>query len=145
MSENDKDEFKNAIREIGYYSMNLDNPYDRVRVVEWIRKLVAIDDSCSENVKKKNEYIQYLRIQVTRAYLQPPFTKPPPNGDLPALPELLGNLVCAKVPGLPKPGPISPCIIHKSPDGRAYISIKHVPGDGVLCYMAVTPTPTETD
>lgn len=30
MSENDKDEFKNAIREIGYYSMNLDNPYGNI-------------------------------------------------------------------------------------------------------------------
>ncbi|EEB13016.1 hypothetical protein Phum_PHUM219200 [Pediculus humanus corporis] len=137
MSENDKDEFKNAIRQIGFSSMNLDNPYDRVRISEWVRKLVAIDDDSCENIKKKNEYIQYLKIQVANSCLQLPFTKPPPSANLPSLPELLGTLVCEKIPGLPKPGPIAPAIIHKSPDGRAYISIKHVPGDGVLCYMAV--------
>ena len=30
MSENDKDEFKNAIRQIGFSSMNLDNPYGNI-------------------------------------------------------------------------------------------------------------------
>lgn len=51
----------------------------------------------------------------------------------------------SKIPDLPKAGPISPSVIHKSPDGRAYISIKKVPGNGVLCYMAVTPDPNELD
>lgn len=60
---------------------------------EWLRKLVAIDDDCSENVKKKNEYIQYLRIQVTQACLLPPFTKPPPHNDLPSLPQVLVSKV----------------------------------------------------
>lgn len=36
-------------------------------------------------------------------------------------------------------GPINPVLHHKSPDGRAYISAKQIPGGGVLCYMAVSP------
>ena len=50
-----------------------------------------------------------------------------------------------KIPDLPRAGQISPTVIHKSPDGRAYVSIKKVPGNGVLCYMAVAPDPNEID
>ena len=64
---------------------------DRVRISEWVRKLVAIDDDSCENIKKKNEYIQYLKIQVANSCLQLPFTKPPPSANLPSLPELLVN------------------------------------------------------
>lgn len=28
---------------------------------------------------------------------------------------------------------------HRSPDGRAFVSAKQIPGGGVLCYMAVSP------
>lgn len=42
-------------------------------------------------------------------------------------------------PTLPRAGPISPFFLHKSKDGRAYISAKQIPGGGVFCYMAVSP------
>lgn len=48
-----------------------------------------MDEDNYESMKKRNEYIQYLRIQVTHGILQAPFTKPPPDSDLPPLPEML--------------------------------------------------------
>lgn len=47
----------------------------------------------------------------------------------------------AKVPSLPPMGPINVYMKHWSPDGRAYVAIKPIPGKGVLTYLSVTPQP----
>lgn len=95
--------------------------------------------------KIRNEYAQLLRIQVRNNFLHSPFINPPPqqsNGkpnQLTPMAECLGQLIAKEIEILPKCGPIAPVIHHKSPDGRAYISIKQIPDGGVLCYMAVSP------
>lgn len=50
-----------------------------------------------------------------------------------------GSYILKNCPHLPPVGPIAPIICHRTLDGRAYLSIKHVPGHGVLCYMAASP------
>lgn len=52
---------------------------------------------------------------------------------------ILMNSIEFQIPYLPKIGPINPILHHKSPDGRAYVSAKQIPGGGVFCYMAVSP------
>lgn len=65
---------------------------DRVRVSEWVRKLISISDDNLDDIKKKNEYMQLLRIQTMHSLLRPPFSKPPPDGNLPPLAELLVSI-----------------------------------------------------
>lgn len=87
----------------------------------------------------KNEYAQLLRIQVRNNFLHGPFVDPPPEHKMCCLAECLGNIMAKQIPNLPRVGPVSPILHHKSPDGRAYISVKQIPGGGVFCYMAVSP------
>lgn len=54
---------------------------------------------------------------------------------------LQGKLIASKIPSLPPMGPINVYMKHWSPDGRAYVAIKPIPGKGVLTYLSVTPTP----
>lgn len=130
-----------------------------MRCVEWCRKLANLQEEDLEAAKIKNEYAQFLRIQVCHKFLHGPFVNPPPvSGKLCSLSECLGNLMANQVntsphiifknnlflnkfqiPYLPRVGPLAPILHHKSPDGRAYVSAKQVPGGGVFCYMAVSP------
>ncbi|KAL1130764.1 hypothetical protein AAG570_012005, partial [Ranatra chinensis] len=112
---------------------------DRVRCCEWVRKLSSIRDDSVENCKLKNDYIQYLRIIVKTGFLHGIFLKPPPKGDLRPLPEALGRHMAKSIPELQEFGPLAPYASQTSPDGRAYVSIKRLPGYGVFCYLAVTP------
>lgn len=139
MGSKDAEEFRDALLDISSNIIKLDSPFDRVRCIEWSRKLAALPDDNLETSKIKNEYAQFLRIQVRNRCLHGPFERPPPNSVLCPLAECLGNIICKEVPFLPKMGPISPILHHKSPDGRAYVSAKQIPGGGVLCYMAVSP------
>ncbi|XP_050298520.1 uncharacterized protein LOC126737582 [Anthonomus grandis grandis] len=139
MGSKDAEEFRDALRDISAHMVKLDCPFDRVRCAEWCRKLASLPDDNLESSKIKNEYAQFLRIQVRNKCLHGPYEHPPPENALCPLSECLGNLICKEVPFLPKMGPISPVLHHKSPDGRAYVSVKQVPGGGVLCYMAVSP------
>lgn len=111
---------------------------DRIRCVEWVRKLIGLPNDNFNAIKIRNEYAQFLRIQVCNGFLHPPFLCEPPLDALVSLPERLGNLMAKHIPHLPRAGPIAPVVQHKSPDGRAYISTKQIPG-GVLCYLAVSP------
>lgn len=136
----DNKEFKLALRDIAAHAPKLNNAYDRVRCSEWVRKLASLPDEDLESAKIRNEYIQFLRIQVRNRFLHGPFTTPPP--DTPALcpfSEYVGNMMATQIPYLPRTGPIQPMIHHKSPDGRAFVSVRQIPGGGVLCYMAVSP------
>ncbi|KAL1498012.1 hypothetical protein ABEB36_008875 [Hypothenemus hampei] len=139
MVSKDAEEFRNALLDISSNIINLDSPFDRVRCVEWARKIASLPDDNLETFKIKNEYAQFLRIQVRNRCLHGPFEHPPQNAPLSPLAECLGNIICTEIPFLPKMGPISPVLHHKSPDGRAYVSAKQIPGGGVLCYMAVSP------
>lgn len=108
--------------------------------MEWCRKLSSLSDEDLESAKIKNEYAQLLRIQVRHKFLHGPFLEPPLEmGRLCSLNECLGNLMAKQIPYLPRIGPINPTLHHKSPDGRAYVSAKQIPGGGVFCYMAVSP------
>ncbi|KAJ8910718.1 hypothetical protein NQ315_002083 [Exocentrus adspersus] len=139
MGTRDSVEFKNALRDIAQFTHQLNSPFDRVRCVEWTRKLASLSDDDLETSRIKNEYIQLLRIQVRNNFLHGPFVDPPTDvGKLCTLSECLGNIMAKQIPYLPRVGPVSPILYHKSPDGRAYISAKQVPG-GVFCYMAVSP------
>ncbi|XP_066262292.1 uncharacterized protein [Euwallacea similis] len=144
MSSKEAEEFRNALLDISSHMVKLDCPFDRVRCAEWARKLASIPDDYLETSKIKNEYAQLLRIQVRNKCVHGPFEHPPPRGALSPLAEYLGNIVCKEVSFLPKMGPISPVLHHKSPDGRAYVSVKQIPGGGVLCYMAVSPDGLES-
>ncbi|CAH1995766.1 unnamed protein product [Acanthoscelides obtectus] len=140
MGTKDITEFRNALKDIANHSHSLESPFDRVRCVEWCRMLSGLSDDDLESCKRKNEYIQLMRIQVRNQFLHGPFVNPPPDsGKLVNLAECLGNLMANQIPYLPRMGPISPILQHKSPDGRAYISAKQIPGAGVFCYMAVSP------
>ncbi|ENN71173.1 uncharacterized protein LOC109544454 [Dendroctonus ponderosae] len=140
MGSKDAEEFRDALLDISSHTVKLDSPFDRVRCLEWVRKLSALPDDNLETSKIKNEYAQYLRIQVRNKCLHGPFEHPPPlNAALCPLAESLGNMICKEIPFLPKIGPICPVLHHKSPDGRAYVTAKQIPGGGVLCYMAVSP------
>lgn len=44
-----------------------------------------------------------------------------------------------QIPYISKTGPIAPMLHHRSPDGRAFVSARQIPGGGVMCYMAVSP------
>ncbi|XP_025833818.1 uncharacterized protein LOC108743388 [Agrilus planipennis] len=139
MGTRDNNEFKDAIRDIAVHAPNLANPYDRVRCSEWARKLASIPDDKIEFSKLRNEYAQFLRIQVRNNFLHGPFMIPPPDTNLCPLAECLGNMMAQKIPYLPRTGPIAPMLHHRSPDGRAFVSAKQIPGGGVFCYMAVSP------
>ncbi|KAG5878771.1 hypothetical protein JTB14_020391 [Gonioctena quinquepunctata] len=140
MGARDSEEFINALKDIACHSHKLDNSFDRVRCVEWCRKLSSLSDDDLEACKLKNEYAQLLRIQVRHNFLHGPFVTPPPDTDkLSPLSECLGNIMGSQIPYLPRVGPINPIVHHKSPDGRAYVSAKQIPGGGVFCYMAVSP------
>ncbi|XP_073974365.1 uncharacterized protein isoform X1 [Rhodnius prolixus] len=135
----DQNELKNAVRDIACSAMFLESEFDRVRCCEWVRKLTSISSNDVEAAKLKNDYIQYLRLIVRGGILHSIFLKNPPSGDLKPLAEVLGATLANNIPTLPEMGPIAPYLTHKSPDGRAYISIKSIPGNGVFCYMAVGP------
>ncbi|KAK9500357.1 hypothetical protein O3M35_001637 [Rhynocoris fuscipes] len=135
----DKKEFKNAVRDIACSAIFLESEFDRVRCCEWVRKLTSLSSDDVESAKLKNDYIQYLRLSVRAGILHSIFLQNPPSGDLRPLAEALGTTFANSIPSLPEMGPIAPYLTHKSPDGRAYISIKSIPGNGVLCYMAVGP------
>ncbi|KAB0793491.1 hypothetical protein PPYR_13111 [Photinus pyralis] len=140
MATRDSNEFKYALRDIAAHAPKLSNPYDRVRCSEWARKLASLPDDNLEACKVKNEYAQFLRIQVRNNFLHGPFMSPPPEtATLSPLAENLGNMMSQQIPYLPRTGPIAPMLHHGSPDGRAFVSTKQIPGGGVLCYMAVSP------
>ncbi|GJQ73471.1 hypothetical protein Trydic_g13830 [Trypoxylus dichotomus] len=140
MATQDNNEFKLAVRDIAYHATFLPNPYDRVRCSEWVRKLAGLRDDDLEIAKLRNEYIQFLRIQVRNRFLHGPFTIPPPESDnICPLAENLGNMLAKQIPYLPRTGPLAPMLSHHSPDGRAFVSVQQLPGGGVLCYMAVSP------
>ncbi|XP_030751581.1 uncharacterized protein LOC115879075 [Sitophilus oryzae] len=139
MGSKDAEEFRQALQDISQYIPRLHSPFDRVRCSEWTRKLSSLSDDNLESCKIKNDYAQFLRIQVRNQCLHGPFEHPPSDKLLPPLAETIGNIMSREIPFLPKMGPINPVLHHKSPDGRAYVSARQIPGGGVLCYMAVSP------
>lgn len=71
---------------------------DRVRCSEWARKLSSLPDDNLETSKLRNEYAQFLRIQVRNSFLHGPFKQPPPeNSPLCPLAECLGNMMADQV------------------------------------------------
>ncbi|XP_044759321.1 uncharacterized protein LOC123317036 [Coccinella septempunctata] len=141
MSGRENAEFKNALRDIATHAHFLSSPFDRVRCAEWVRKLISLPDDNLDTAKIRNEYAQLLRIQVRNRLIHGPFASPPPDSNvgLCSLPEALGSMIGQQIPFLPRTGRIQPVLHHKSPDGRAYISAKQIPGGGVFVYMAVSP------
>lgn len=70
---------------------------DRVRCSEWVKKLVGLPDDNLEMAKIRNEYIQFLRIQVRNKFLHGPFTELPPANDLCPFSEFIGNMLAEQV------------------------------------------------
>ncbi|VVC34225.1 Hypothetical protein CINCED_3A006631 [Cinara cedri] len=134
------EEFKTALRDLVNNSPKLMDQFDRVRCTEWIHKLIMLPDDSLENIKIRNDYAQYLRIMVRAGCLHGIFSESPPKTIMP-FPEAMGKLIASKIPALPPMGPINVYMKHWSPDGRAYVAIKPIPGKGVLTYLSVTPQP----
>ncbi|GLV34798.1 hypothetical protein CBL_09279 [Carabus blaptoides fortunei] len=141
MAVQDNSEFKYALREIALKASNLESPYDRVRCTQWIKKLTQMSDDDLELIRKRNEYAQYLRIQVRNKCLHGIFkASPPESRNLASLSENLGNMMSQKIPSLPRVGPLAPMLQHQASDGTAVVAAKEIDG-GVFCYMSVTPKP----
>lgn len=115
---------------------------DRIRVCEWLRKLKELKNDKYEDARMKNEYIQYMRMNLAGEYkiLKKPFSLPPPENLVPFA-ECIANLTCNAIPDLPRCGRIQPILCHKSDDNRAWMCVKRTPDNGILCYMAVAPDP----
>ncbi|XP_050529228.1 uncharacterized protein LOC126898864 [Daktulosphaira vitifoliae] len=140
MSLKDNEEFKFALRDIVNNSFKLESQFDRVRCAEWVHKLTMLPDDSLENIKIRNDYIQYLRIMIRAGIMHGIFSDSPPPVLAP-FPEAIGKHITTQVPSLPPMGPINVYMKHWSPDGRAYVAIKPIPGKGVLTYLSVTPQP----
>ncbi|XP_044733489.1 uncharacterized protein LOC123296093 [Chrysoperla carnea] len=141
MSKSVKEELTDSFREIAAYALKLKNPYDRVRCLQWLRKLNELPDSGDASMCIKNQYVQFLRIQVKNGHIHGIFKNSPPiqNNQIVPLAKCLGNYIFKKVPYLPKNESIAPILNHKSSDGRAYINCKQIPGGGIFCYLTVSP------
>ncbi|XP_055840829.1 uncharacterized protein LOC129908396 isoform X2 [Episyrphus balteatus] len=74
--------FYEYLEEIIYSTVNINDSYDRVTVMQWIRKLSSLDDKLLTNVQLRNEYTNFLRITLDngKIYLCVPFKEPPPDG-----------------------------------------------------------------
>lgn len=118
---------------------------DRVRVMQWLKRLRDQNDRSLDTCLTRNQYVQALRIMLSHnpAMFCRPFKEPPPEDELTPLLEALSNSMHAVVPDLPKCGPLKPILFHRSADHRAYLSIKRCPEGGVFCYMAVAPEPLQ--
>ncbi|XP_063990604.1 uncharacterized protein LOC135169481 [Diachasmimorpha longicaudata] len=135
-----KEEFRNSMVEIASRVIHVASPYDRVRIVEWCRRLAGISSDNINDAKKRNDYIQLLKIMVRGGRLHGIFRQSLPGEKIPPLGEAIGiNLIEEVSKDLPRPGPIAPVISKKTPDGSAYIAINKIQDKGFLCYMAVTP------
>jgi hypothetical protein len=99
-------EVDEALHEIVFTAPNLDSPNDRVRVVEWVRRLLNYDKKSLEEAKIHNEYFQYLKIglQTKPVYLYAPFKELPPYEKLVPLAEVLCNQMADQCPNLPRTG-----------------------------------------
>lgn len=113
---------------------------DRVRVCEWMRKLRDLRSDKYEEAKMKNEFMQFLRVNLAGDYhvLTKPFSLPPPANLIPFA-ECICNKTCDSIPDLPRCGKLQPILCHKSDDNRAFMCVKRTPDNGILCYMAVAP------
>ncbi|KAF7384908.1 hypothetical protein V1477_000208 [Vespula maculifrons] len=133
-------EFKEALREIAQRVAYFNSPHDRVRIVEWSRRLAGIPDESDEGIKNRNDYVQLLKIMTRGGRLHGIFLDPPPDNDeIPSLAESMCNFLCSKCKDLPNAGPLEPIISRKTPDGCAYISLRKIENKGILCYLAVSP------
>ena len=75
--------------------------------MEWIRKIYELPPNILKNARIRNEYIQYLKIQLSSdpVFLMRPFkNRPLSSSDLVPLPEALGNIVADDCPFLQKTG-----------------------------------------
>ncbi|XP_015595349.1 uncharacterized protein LOC107267782 [Cephus cinctus] len=138
-------EFKEALREIAQRVAHFNSPYDRVRIVEWSRRLAGIPDDTIDEAKNRNDYIQLLKIMTRGGRLHGVFLKSPPENDIPPLAEAMANFLCDLCPELPRAGPIEPIVSRRTPDGCAYIAFRKIPDKGLLCYMAVSTDGLESD
>lgn len=79
---------------------------ERVRLVEWVRKLNTLQDNVLDEVRMKNEYAQYLRMCLKSEIkiLPKPFSSPPPKTVLVPLAEFLGNVIAEKCQNVPRTG-----------------------------------------
>uniref|UniRef100_A0A8D8ZEQ4 DUF4485 domain-containing protein n=1 Tax=Cacopsylla melanoneura TaxID=428564 RepID=A0A8D8ZEQ4_9HEMI len=89
MCTQDNQEFRNAMREISFYAIRLKSEFDRVRCVEWVRKLLSMNDVCLNQARIQNNYAQYLNMMVKSGFLHGLYHKPPPPGPLRPLLEAL--------------------------------------------------------
>ncbi|XP_011305261.1 uncharacterized protein [Fopius arisanus] len=141
-----KEEFRNSLVEIASHVVHIASPHDRVRIVEWCRRLAGISSDNINDAKKRNDYIQLLKIMVRGGQLRGIFRRSLPGEKIPPLGEAIGiNLIEEVSKDLPRPGPIAPVISKKTLDGTAYIAINKIHDKGLLCYMAVTPDGTIDD
>lgn len=60
MGTKDPREYKNALLDIAAHPHTLSSPFDRVRCMEWCRKLSNLSDDELQTYKIKNEYAQLL-------------------------------------------------------------------------------------
>lgn len=56
---------------------------DRVRCTEWIHRLVMLPGDSLEDIQKRNDYAQYLRIMLRAGVLHGIFLDSPPNNLMP--------------------------------------------------------------
>lgn len=76
-----------------------------MRICFWIQKLNTLRDDVLEEVRIKNEYIQYLRTCLKGVKTLPmPFSQAPPQSDLVPLAECLANNTADAVKNVPRTG-----------------------------------------
>ncbi|XP_058464813.1 uncharacterized protein LOC131438666 [Malaya genurostris] len=134
--------FNESVLELMFLAAKITSPGDRVRVTEWIRKLVETNAEKNTHPKLVEEYLDYLKLLLssTPIYFVDPFKGyPPKQQPLVPLAEALGIALCSKCPFLPPCGPLAPVVLHRSGDDTATISVHRDPDGEVFCYMAIAP------
>ncbi|XP_058814222.1 uncharacterized protein LOC131678242 [Topomyia yanbarensis] len=131
-----------SVMELAFLATKITSPGDRVRITEWIRKLVQTHTEENTHPKLVEEYLDYLKLILTSTpiYLVDPFKSyPPKNKPLVPLAEALGNSISKKCPFLPQCGSPAPVVLHRSGDDTATITVNRDPDGEVYCYMAIAP------
>lgn len=88
---------------------------DRVKCVEWIRKLVPMVSETLKTVTLRNEYAQFMKICLMNEsqVLSRPFSSFPPKEKLVPLPECLANLTADDCLNVPRTGEVLLGLLNK--------------------------------
>ena len=117
-----KDECKEAGKELMISGMKMKSPagnwisrtswtfscrflLDRMKICQWLKKLLELRTDNLSEVKMKHEYLQYLRVTLQGDYkiLTKPFNTSPPD-ELVPFAECIANKTADAIPDMPRAG-----------------------------------------